>query len=192
MIAPATIAQRLEDAALVQFLDAVEATLKPLFPDVTVRQHPGKIDVSDMIEKDIFVPPMIAVSAAHWRLTGDIGGLWDLSIGAVAYIVTEDMAIGSKLVRRQEIAHALAQGLLEVLGDLDAQRWGLRAINSPEKVEARPLFTSETFAKGSAYYVLSWEQTLSDFGTMPLKQQPFDTVTDFDGLPVDDSDGAPL
>ncbi|MBB5046790.1 hypothetical protein HNR60_001538 [Rhodopseudomonas rhenobacensis] len=194
MIAPATIPQRLERAALVRFLNAVEAALKPLFPDVTVRQHPGRIDVSDIIDKDIFNPPMIAVSASRWKLDGDLDGSWSLAIEPVAYIVTEDAAFGGKLVRRQEIAHALSQGLLEVLGDLNAHRWGLQSIGSPKKVEVRPLFTSETFAKGAAYYVVTWEQTLSNIGASPLARPVIaePQFVDFDGEPIDVSDGAPV
>lgn len=195
MIAPATIAQRLEGAGLKLFLDAVEATLKPLFPDVTVRQHPGKIDVADIIEKDIFTPPMLAIAATRWKLAGDLDGSWDLHIEPAVFIVTEDAAIAGRAFRRQEIAHALSLGVLEVLGDLDAQRWGLaRGIGSPDKIEARPLFTSEVYAKGAAYYVVSWSQTLYGFGASPL-DPPVIAAPQFegyDGEPIDDSDGAPV
>lgn len=194
MIAPRTIAQRLDTAPMKLYLDAVEAALKPLFPGVTVRQHPGRIDISDVIEKDIFTPPMLAVAAVRWKLDGDLDGTWDLDIEPAVYIITEDMAIDGKSVRRQEIAHALSQGVLEILGDLDAQRFGLGSIGSPEKIEARPLFTSETFAKGAAYYVVTWSQKLKGFGTSPLAMPVITEpqIADFDGEPVDDSVGAPV
>ncbi|PZA12466.1 hypothetical protein DNX69_10860 [Rhodopseudomonas palustris] len=194
MIVPATISERLAASALVGYLAAVEATLKPLFPDITVRQHPGRIDVSDIVEKDIFTPPMIALAAVKWKLDGDLAGSWDLPVEAAAYIVTEDMALGGRAWRRQEVAHALSVGLLGVLGDLDASRWGLLRIAPPQKVEARPLFTSEVFAKGAAYYVVTWEQTLKGFGSSPLERPPIaePQIFDFDGEPVDDSDGAPV
>lgn len=195
MIASATIAQRLEGAGLTVFLGAVEATLKPLFPGVTVRQHPGKIDVSDILEKDVFVPPMLAIAATRWKLDGNLDGSFDIEIEAAVYVVTEDTAIAGKAVPRQEIAHALSQGVLEVLGDFDAQRWGLaRGIGSPQKVEARPLFTSEVFAKGAAYYVVSWSQTLCGFGASPL-DRPVIAAPQFEGYDgdiIDDSDGAPV
>ncbi|KPF98809.1 hypothetical protein IP86_10795 [Rhodopseudomonas sp. AAP120] len=194
MIAPATLAQLLELAPLKRYLDAVEASLKTLFPDITVRQHPGRIDVSDIIEKDIFTPPMLAVAATRWKLDGDLDGSWALEIEPAVYIVTEDMAIGGRAVRRQEIAHALSQGVLAILGDLDAQRFGLTNIGSPQKVEARPLFTSEVYARGSAYYVATWSQTLSGIVESPLVKPaiPAPQITDFDGEPVDASDGAPV
>lgn len=195
MIEPATIAQRLDRAALVIFLDAVEARLKVLFPDVTVRQHPGRIDVSDIIEKDVFNPPMLAVAAIRWKFDGDLDGSWNLDVEAAVYVVTADTAVGTKSVRRQEIAHALSQGVLEILGDIDAHRWELPCgISSPEKVEARPLFTSEVFAKGAAYYVVSWTQTIYGFGTSPLERPVISEpqISGFEGEPIDDSDGAPV
>lgn len=195
MIEPATIAQRLEGAGLKLFLDAVEGSLKSLFPDVSVRQHPGKIDVSDILEKDIFTPPMLAIAATRWKHDLNLDGSFDIEIEAAVYIVTEDAPIGGKVFRRQEIAHALSQGVLEVLGDFDAQRWGLaRGISSPQKVEARPLFTSEVFAKGAAYYVVSWSQTLSGFGSSPLDRPVMSAPVfeGYDGEPIDDSAGAPV
>jgi hypothetical protein len=195
MIEPATIAQRLDRAALVTFIDAVEARLKVLFPDVTVRQHPGRIDVSDIIEKDIFNPPMLAVAAVRWKFDGDLDGSWNLDVEAAVYVITAETVVGTKSIRRQEVAHALSQGVLEILGDIDAHRWGLQCgISSPEKVEARPLFTSETFAKGAAYYVVSWTQTIYGFGTSPLVRPVISEpqFTDFDGEPIDDSAGAPV
>jgi hypothetical protein len=190
VIAPATLSERLENSALAGFIAAVEATLKPLFPDVTVRQHPGRLDVSDIIEKDIFNPPMIAIAATRWRETGDLDGSWNLEIETACYVVTEDVAIGGKAWRRQEVAHAISQGLLDILGDLDAPRWSLQSISQPVKVEARPLFTSETFAKGSAYYVVTWEQTLSGFGATPLDRPPITQVLGFEGEEIDD--GGPV
>ncbi|HEY0328819.1 MAG TPA: hypothetical protein VGC77_06925 [Rhodopseudomonas sp.] len=194
MIAPATLSERLAASTLVGYLAAIEAALKPLFPDVTVRQHPGRIEISDIVEKDIFNPPMIAVTAAKWRLDTNLDGSWNLPIETVAYVVTEDVAIGGRAWRRQEVAHALSIGLLDVLGDLNASRWGLRSINAPQKVEARPLFTSETFAKGSAFYVVTWEQTLSAIGASPLTRPAIAApqILDSEGVPIDDSDEAPV
>ncbi|ACE99240.1 conserved hypothetical protein [Rhodopseudomonas palustris TIE-1] len=195
MIEPATIAQRLDRAALVIFLDAVEARLKVLFPDVTVRQHPGRIDVSDIIEKDIFNPPMLAVAAVRWKFDGDLDGSWNLDVEVAVYVITAETVVGTKAVPRQEVAHALSLGVLQILGDIDGHRWGLQCgISSPEKVEARPLFTSETFAKGAAYYVVTWTQGLYTLGGSPLDRPEISEpqISDFDGGPVDDSDGAPV
>ncbi|MFL9829016.1 hypothetical protein, partial [Rhodoplanes sp. SY1] len=168
MIAPATIAERLAASRLVGFLPAIEAALKPLFPDVTVRSHPGRIDVSDLIEKDIFLPPMIAVALTRWRGPVGVGGDWKLALECAAYVVTQDVAIGGRATPRQEVAFALSHGILDVLADFGTARWGLQNIGSPEDAEARPLFTSETFAKGAAFYAVTWKQALFGLGADPL------------------------
>jgi hypothetical protein len=168
MIAPATIAERLAGSRLVGFLPAIEAALKPLFPGVTVRSHPGRIDVSDLIEKDIFLPPMIAVALTRWRGPVGVGGDWTLALECAAYVVTEDMAIAGRATPRQEVAFALSHGLIAVLADWETARWGLSSITAPEDAEVRPLFTSETFAKGSAFYAVTWKQSLIGLGPDPL------------------------
>ncbi|MDC7787361.1 hypothetical protein PQJ75_13560 [Rhodoplanes sp. TEM] len=175
MIAPATIAERLAASRLVGFLPAVEAGLKPLFPGVTVRSHPGRIDVSDLIEKEVFLPPMIAVALTRWRGPIVVDGSWRLTVECAAYVVTEDMAVAlagpngpARATPRQEVAFALSHGVLDVLADWETARWGLQSITSPDKAEARPLFTSETFGKGAAFYAVTWEQSLFGFGADPL------------------------
>jgi hypothetical protein len=188
MIAPLTIAQRLAASRLVGLLPAIEGTLKPYFPGVTVRSHPGRVDVSDLIEKDIFAPPMIAVALTRWRGPVAVDGSWRIEVECAAYIVAEDMAVVGRAVPRQEVAHALSHGLLEILADLDAPRWGLTAITSPERAEARPLFTSETFAKGAAYYVVTWEQALIGFGADPLAR----VLVEGEALAVWDSAAEPI
>ncbi|NJL32992.1 MAG: hypothetical protein HC893_02995 [Chloroflexaceae bacterium] len=194
MIAPQTISQRLAASRLVGLLPAIEGALKPLFPDVTVRAHPGRIDVSDLIEKDIFLPPMIAVALTRWRGPVAVDGSWRIEVECAAYIVTEDMAVAGRAVPRQEVAHAIGHGLLDILADLDAPRWGLPAITSPERAEARPLFTSETFARGAAYYVVTWEQSLIGLGADPLARvlvaDPVLAAWDGGDEPVDEGGAA--
>lgn len=194
MIAPLTIAQRLAASRLVGFLPAIEGTLKPLFPGVTVRSHPGRLDVSDLIEKDIFLPPMIALALTRWRGPVAVDSSWRIAVECAAYVVTEDMAVGGRMVPRQEVAHALSHGLLDILADLDVPRWGLPAITSPERAEARPLFTSETFAAGAAYYVVTWEQSLIGLGADPLARvligEPVEAMWDGQVETVDDGDPA--
>jgi hypothetical protein len=189
VIAPASIAQRLAASRLVGLPGAIEAALKPLFLGVTVRQHPGRIDISDLLEKDMFKAPMIAVALTRWRGPLAVDGSWRIDVECAAFVVTEDMALAGKRVPRQEVAHAISHGLLEVLSDFDVPRWGLQAITLPERAEARPLFTSETFAKGAAYYVVSWEQALVGLGTDPLARalvSSVEAVWDGAAEPIDD------
>lgn len=193
MITPATIAQRLAASRLVGLMPAIEDTLKPLFPGVTVRSHPGRIDVSDVIEQSIFQPPMIALALTRWRGPVAVDGSWRIEVECAAYVVTEDMALGPRRVPRQEVAHALSHGLLDILADLDAPRWGLPAITSPERAEARPLFTALTYAKGAAYYAVSWQQSLIGEGQDPLARALLtDVQAVWDGVAEPVDDGGPV
>lgn len=186
MIAPRTLVQRLAEARLAQLAPAVEATLKPLFPDVSVVTLAGKIDVSDVIEGSIFQPPVIAVTLTRWRAPVNVGGGYAVPVDLAAYVVTEEMAIGDLAVRRESVAHALSMGILEILTDLDTPRWGLDSIGSPEDAEARPLFTAQAYAAGVAYYAVTWRQYLLALGTDPLARVPYTTVesVDADGTTI--------
>lgn len=196
MIAPRTLAQRLEDARVARLVSAIVATLKPLFIGVEVRELPGRIDISDIIAGDIFPPPMIGVTFSRVRQPINVGGTYDLPVDLMAFIVTEERAIGAKSARRETIAHAIGFGLFEILADLDVSRWGVESISSPEDAEMRPLVTSHSFAKGVAYYALSWRQVLRGLGTDPLERMPYTGVQSApDGETVDwppDLSGAPV
>lgn len=176
MIVPRTLTQRIADARLAQLLPAVETTLNPLFPDVSVRTLAGKVDVSDVIDGSIFLPPLIAVTLTRWRAPVQVGGGYQVPVDLAAYVITEEMAIGATAVRRETVAHALSMGLLEILADLDVPRWGLDRITSPEEADARPIFTSEAYAKGVAYYAVTWRQNLIDLGTDPTARVPYTDV----------------
>jgi hypothetical protein len=180
MITCRTLVERLADARLAQLAPAVEATLKPLFPDVSVVTLAGKIDVSDVIEGSIFQPPVIAVTLTRWRGPVDVGGGFAVPVELAAYVVTEEMAIGDLAVRREVVAHALSMGLLEILADLDTPRWGLDRISSPEDAEARPIFTAHAYAQGVAYYAVTWRQHLLGLGTDPLARIAYSGVESVD------------
>ena len=186
MIEPRTIAQRLGDTRLAGLTGSVVATLKPLFVGVDVRVLPGRIDISDIIAGDNFPAPMIGVTAARIRQPIGVGGAYDLPVDLVAYIVTEEMGIGTRAEKREVIAYALGVGLFEILADLDVARWGLASIGSPEDAELKPLMTAKAYAAGTAYYALTWRQTLFGFGADPLERQPYGVIVQSveDGLPV--------
>lgn len=173
MIAPRTLAQRLADARVAQLVTSIVATLRPLFPDVEVRELPGRIDISDIIAGTIFAPPMIGVTFSRVRQPIHVDGSYDLPVELVAYIVTEEMAINGRSERREAIAHAIGFGLFELLAGYDAPRWGLTSIRLPEEAEMRPLVTSESYAKGVAYYALTWRQALLGMGADPLARMPY-------------------
>lgn len=180
MIAPATLAQRLEATRLLELPLAVEATLKPLFLGITVRTLAGKIDMSDVIEGEAYQPPMIAVTLTRWRAPVAVNGRVDLPVELAAYVVTEETALGATWVTREAVAYALTAGLMDILTDFDTSRWGLTSISEPEEIEARPIFTAQAFAKGVAYYSVTWRQTLLGLGSDPLARMVYTGVESVD------------
>lgn len=181
MIAPMTIAQRLAAARLGLMPDAIAATLRPLFPDVTVRTHPGRIDVADIIAGDIFMPPMIAVTVTEWSGDGQVPGQFDVVAECAAYIVTEETVVANKAVGRDQVGLALALGVMAVLNDMDAPRWGLADITGPRDQRGRALFTALSYAKGVAYYAVTWKQTLFAEGApmpVPVDTEQLEAVED--------------
>lgn len=190
MIMPRTLAQRLTESRLAALPPAVCETLRPLFPDVTVQAMAGKIDVSDVLDGETFQPPLISVTMTRWRAPVAVDGSWSVPVDLAAYVVTADMALAGKAVRREEAAWAICHGLLAVLADFDLGRWGLQLISLPDEAEARPVFTSQTFAKGVGYYAVTWRQRLLGEGADPLERTLI-TRTEWPEHPIDD-DGWPL
>lgn len=160
MIEPRTLAQRIAGTRLASLPTAVVAALRPLFPGMTVRTHPGRIDVADVAAGDIFNPPMIAVSVINASGPVQVAGQFDLVVECAAYVITEEMAIDSRSTPRDQVALAVCQGLLEILADMDAPRWGLDSITSPTDMRAQPLFTAISYEKGFCFYAVTWRQTL--------------------------------
>jgi hypothetical protein len=147
--------------------EAIVATLKPLFPECDVRGHMGKLDMADVIAGDSFRAP--ALSVAITRLRGAehrMSGLRDVPIECTVYAVTEDQPLGSppKVYTRDEIGFALCDGVLSVVENPQLARWGLQEIGFPEDASAQPLFTAKTFERGTAYYGVTWRQTLYGLG----------------------------
>lgn len=197
MIAPLTIAQRLAAARLGLLPDAISATLRPLYPDVTVRTHPGRIDVADIIAGDIFLPPMIAVAVTEFSGDGQVPGQMDVVADCAAYIVTEEMALAGRAVGRDQVGLAIALGMLEILNDLDLPRWGMTNITPPRDPRGRALFSALSYEKGTAYYSVTWKQVLFAEGEPmpgPVPTETLETVEDGDIIvvwPTPDDEGGP-
>lgn len=163
MIAPLTIAERLAASRVIGVQKAIVATLKPLFPGVAIRRHAGRMDLADFVEQDLYKAPTIAVAAARVRAARHLEGTYAVPVEWAAYLIVEDMAVGERRVDRDEVGHAIGLGLLDVLNDQTAPRWGLSDITDPldePQPELRPLFTATTFARGAALYAVSWHQGL--------------------------------
>ena len=181
MIAARTLSERLAVARLAALPDAMTAILRPLFPDVTVRTHPGRIDVADVVAGDIFQPPMIAVSVIGATAPVQVPGQYDIVAECAAYVVTEEMAISGRSTPREQVALALCHGLLDILADFQTPRWGLGDITRPAEMRAQPLFTALSYQKGFCFYAVTWRQTLFAEGapmTPPMPTERLETIED--------------
>ncbi|MBX3506841.1 MAG: hypothetical protein KF895_15280 [Parvibaculum sp.] len=170
-----SLAQRLATSRVHALKMAIVATLQGLYPECEVKAHPGRLDIADIVEKDMFRAPALAVAVTRLRPPERrLSGTRDLTVELAVYVVVEDgPIIGAngepQLVYRDEIGAALCDGLLQDL-DFNPQfaaedaridtRWGLEDISVPEQPEAKPLFTAVSFERGTAYYVVTWNQTL--------------------------------
>lgn len=152
---------------------AIVARIKTLLPDVSVVSHPGKLDISDVVAEDIVNTPGIAIGWSRVRTVEDISSGYGLMIDWTAYVVVEDYALraAKRRIGREAVAHAIGGFLIRLLGDEDEAAWGQMKIGLPETVPApefRPVFTSRSFAKGIAYYAVTWSQTLIETGAPPF------------------------
>ncbi|MFT4099039.1 MAG: hypothetical protein QM651_18105 [Rhodoblastus sp.] len=158
---PARLPEILAASRLFALRAAVVAQLKALVPDVEIKSHPGKIDMSDVIEQDVFATPSIVIALTHFRPDSRLSDAPDLVAKFVAYVVVENMTIDGKLVYADEIGPAVCDAIACFLARATPDtQWGLTDIGTPEDVEAQPVFTAKSFAKGVCFYAVSWKQTL--------------------------------
>jgi len=177
---PKTLAQLLADSRVMDVHKAIEAALKAAFPGIAVRRHPGRMDIADFVQKDLYPAPTIAVAATRVRAARQFEGTFAVPVDWSAFIVVEDMPVGGRRVERDEIAHALGLRLLRIVNHGTAGRWGLTDITDPAgepEPEFKPVFTVDSFAKGVGLYAVTWRQGLIVAG---------DPLWDFDSLPPPD------
>lgn len=153
-------AQILQAARIFALREAIVAGVKPLFADIEVKPHPGKLDISDVVAKDVFAPPSIAIATTRVKPEGRLSGADDFTVSVTAYVVCEDMMVAGARVERDEMAIAICEALLVALTNDDATRWGLEGVGPAEDAEAAPLFTAKSFTQGVVYYAVTWKQTL--------------------------------
>ena len=180
-IAPMTLSARIAASRLAPLPAAIANSLRPLFLGVQVKTHPGRIDVADVLAGDIFLPPMIAISVVAADPEVQTPADYSIHAECCAYVVSEDMAIGNLSTGRDQVALAMCQGVADVLADMDAPRWGLASITSPDTIRIRPLFTQLSFEKGIAFYAVTWRQRLFELGAPmppPLAGERLYTVHD--------------
>jgi len=180
-IAPMTLAERIAASRLAPLPAAIAATFRPLFLGVQVKTHPGRIDVADVLAGDVFLPPMIAISVVAADPEVQTPADYSVHAECCAYVICEDMAIGNLSTGRDQVALAMCQGVADVLADLDAPRWGLASITSPDTIRIRPLFTQLSYERGIAFYAVTWRQRLFGLGAPmppPMPTERLYTIED--------------
>lgn len=165
-VRPRTLAQMIEASPLRQGRDAIVARLRELCQGVSVVGHPGKIDILDVVERDIVKAPGIAVGWSRVRAPREIDGAIAMAVDWTAYIVAEDLAdlAARKSVPRDSVAYGIGTALLEILANDEAATWGLPRITAPAQAELKPVFTAEAYEKGSVFYAVTWTQAFVDRG----------------------------
>lgn len=166
MLAPVTTEQMLEQSRVFALRAAIVAALAAHFLDVEVRSHPGKLDMSDVLAKDLFAAPSILIAATRLDNDDRLSGSDDLRVHLSAYVVAEDLSIGEprRLVTRDEIGLALCEAVILSLSDPDFSAWGVMGVGSVENVQWQPLFTARSWEMGTVYYAVTWTQILYALG----------------------------
>lgn len=169
MIEPQSLSELIAVDPVFGLQKAICDTLHRLFPDVSVRQHPGKLDVYDVIEGETIAAPAILVGWTAIKTPRDVSGAYELPIDFAAYIIAEDYAdrAQNRAVDRQAIAFAIGSRLLDILQDPDLQCFDQAGVTPPAtkpEPALRPLFTATAHGKGTAYYAVTWQQTIVGLG----------------------------
>lgn len=163
MMEPIALAALVQADPLKGWQSAIVDTITRLLSGVTVRPHPGKIDISQMMAKTIVPAPGIAVGWSRVRPAAYIDGHYDLTVDWSAYIVVEDAVLNGKRVDRDRIGFAIGSRLLQILADPDVALWGLTSIDMPAEQPApqlSPLFSVSDEAKGTNYLAVTWAQAM--------------------------------
>ncbi|HRY03654.1 MAG TPA: hypothetical protein P5256_11025, partial [Beijerinckiaceae bacterium] len=78
-----------------------------------------------------------------------------------AYVIVEDTIVDGKRVERDEIGPAICDAIAHFLSQPNKNpMWGLEDVGLPEDIAGQPVFTAKTFARGMAFYAVTWRQEL--------------------------------
>ena len=168
MSTPQTLAQRIAGGRIGPLQAAIVAQLRPLFPGVAVREHPGRVDVADLLSKELIPAPAILVAPSRVRVPTDLEGGYGLRVDWAAFVAVEDAVIAGRRIERHVVGTAIGGGLLDILRDPTAFRWGESDITDPlddPAPELRPVMTIQTLERGIALYAVTWSQQLIALGT---------------------------
>ncbi len=157
-----TLIELLEASRVFGLRTAAVAKLKAEYPDVQVKAWPGKLNVQDMVAKTGINPPAVLVAVTGQRPPDDlVSGIYDEPVEFTAYVVAENRSIGTpkKVYAGDEIGLALCGGLVRFL-KTDAGRWGIDDVGHPDEVRAQPVLTLAGLEQGTAYFTVTWRQTV--------------------------------
>lgn len=168
---PLTSADVMNRARALALRGAVVSSLAALFPQIAVKAHIGKIDMSDVLAKDVFVAPSIVVAVTRGLRDDRLSGADDMAVELVAYVIAENKMVDGRLVTADEFALAHFEQLIIALSDDAFASWGLENIGLPEDVKGGPLFTVKSVTQGTVFYGVSWRQEL-----LALAPPDFDTM----------------
>jgi hypothetical protein len=150
--------------------DAIVATLSAEFDGVSVVAHPGKLDVYDVVKREVVSAPGVAVGWSRVQAPRQIDGSFVMPIDWSAYVVAEDHAdlTSRRRIGRDVVAHAIGAHILRLLNDPDLSSWGLANVTPPVAdpgPQLKPLFTAKAYEKGTVFYAVTWTQGVVDLGS---------------------------
>lgn len=157
----------LDASRLFALRSAIIVALGARFSGVEVKSHPGRLDGDDVAgERSFFITPSLNVAVVRiLAADGRLSGLRDVPVEIAVYVVTADQVVGDRgMVTRDELGLALCDGVLALVEDPAFSRWGLADIAPPELASAGPVFTALSNEKGTAFYAVTWRQTLYALG----------------------------
>lgn len=205
-VAPASLSEIIASTRFEELRKAIVSQLGKLMRGVNVVEHPGKLDINDVVAKAIVSAPGVAIGWNRMRAPRDLGGTFCLPIDFVAFIVAEDYgdtsATPPRRVSRDVVANAIGSRLLLILSDPDTGSWGLTGLTPPAtepEPDLRPVFTMKTAEQATALFAVTWTQglvlqgaSLFDRGATPgLYADPADGPPEgliFDNLDLDGDD----
>lgn len=158
---PMTRAEIVVAARVFALRTAIVDSLATALPEVTLRAHPGKVDIADMLAKDVFVTPSINVAVTRASCDERLSQADDLGLEIAFYLVADNQMIGGRLVTGDEFALALMEWCVKALADDAFTRWGLdETISCADEVKGSPLLTVKSLERGAVYYAVTFRQTL--------------------------------
>lgn len=168
-LTPMPVADLIDDDKMQEVRDAIVATFAGLIPGLKVEAHPGKLDISDILAADIKGMPCVLVGWTRLRPDIMAAGQYDIEVDFIAYIAVQDWVdlAAKRSVKREEVGQAIGNFILQILTNENHECFGLPGVGRPYRSpmpEFKPVFTANSYAKGVAYYAVTWTQPLMDRG----------------------------